>query len=54
MGPSLKAWERVCSLARIKVSAFEAGDHGFKSHRIRQYVVESEDSCLFHLLDTFL
>jgi hypothetical protein len=30
-----KAWKRVRSLARIKVSAFGAGDRGFKSHRTR-------------------
>jgi hypothetical protein len=30
-----KAWKRARSLARIKVSAFGAGDRGFKSHRAR-------------------
>lgn len=33
--PSQKAWTWVRSLARIKVSAFGAGDRGFKSHRAR-------------------
>jgi hypothetical protein len=32
---SLIAWKRARSLARIKVSAFGAGDRGFKSHRAR-------------------
>lgn len=32
---SVCAWKRVRSLARIKVSAFGAGDRGFKSHRTR-------------------
>jgi hypothetical protein len=30
-----KAWKRVRSLARIKASAFGAGNRGFKSHRTR-------------------
>jgi hypothetical protein len=30
-----EAWKRARSLARIKVSAFGAGDRGFKSHRAR-------------------
>ena len=42
MGPSLKAWERVRSLARIKVSAFGAGDRGFKSHRTRQHTIKKQ------------
>ena len=32
---SVQACERARSLARIKVSAFGAGDRGFKSHRAR-------------------
>jgi hypothetical protein len=31
----VQAWKRARSLARIKVSAFGAGDRGFKSHRAR-------------------
>ncbi len=34
-----KAWKRARSLARIKVSAFGAGDRGFKSHRARLIII---------------
>ncbi len=34
----LEAWKRARSLARIKVSAFGAGDRGFKSHRARYWI----------------
>jgi hypothetical protein len=37
--PSLKAWKRARSLARIKVSAFGAEDRGFKSLRARSLMV---------------
>ena len=35
---SVRAWKRARSLARIKVSAFGAGDRGFKSHRARFFL----------------
>ena len=44
--PSLKAWKRARSLARIKVSAFGAGDRGFKSHRARSLFRVCENSNL--------
>lgn len=45
-----KACKRARSLARIKVSAFGAGDRGFKSHRARQHMYETvPDIFLFFL-----
>ena len=38
--PIREVWTGARSLARIKVSAFGAGDRGFESHRARHHMYE--------------